>query len=361
MQYIIAIGIFQAMIVGAVLWKNSLRGSADSLLILMVSCIASHLAIKFVIYNFIGDLQVREQMNTFIGYCYGPLLYLYALKVKNDGFVPASKWYVFLPFIFGAIAYFTVAGVLFISDIADYRLLKWYNKLTTITMLSSELCFTFLSLKAINSGAQNEKRIQKQMVKRLAWCFLTIAMLSILFFLSGYVYPKLNMLVFRSIIYAMLTGICILIGYYSIFQERSIITPAAAPVVEEEKMVGKKAPLSAEKQKEIWETLEHHLSQHKSFTDSNLSLDKLSQGTGINKYHISETLNSYAQRSFYQYINEYRIKYAIERMQHLHREEDPINVLSLAYDAGFKAKSSFNRYFKEITGFTPTEHLRSLN
>lgn len=119
--------------------------------------------------------------------------------------------------------------------------------------------------------------------------------------------------------------------------------------------------MSAERQKEIWETLEYHLLHYKLFTDSSLSLDKLASATGINKYHISETLNSYAQRTFYQYINEYRIKYAMDRMEHLHREEDPINVLTLAYDAGFKAKSSFNRYFKEITGFTPKEHLRSLN
>lgn len=87
---------------------------------------------------------------------------------------------------------------------------------------------------------------------------------------------------------------------------------------------------------ESWEALEHYLLRYKLFTNSSLSLDRLALATGINKYHISETLNSYAQRIFYQYINEYRIKYAMDWMEHLQREADPINVLTLAYDAGFK-------------------------
>lgn len=361
MKYIIAIGIFQALIVGAVLWKNRLRSSADSLLILLVACIASHLAIKFVIYNFVSDLQVRQQMNTFIGYCYGPLLYLYTLKVKDNHFIPASKWYVFVPFVLGAIAYFTIAGVLFVSNFSDYRLLKWYNDLSTVTMLASELCFIFLSFRINRKHIGAEKAREKRMIKRIASCFLTIAVLSIAFFISSYLYDTSDLLIFRSIIYAMLTGICIMIGYYSIFQDQKSTNAIVVAETSSEKMVGKKAPLSPERQKEIWDTLEHHLHEHKTFTDSELSLDKLAMATGINKYHVSETLNSYAQRSFYQYINEYRIQYAIDQMQRLHQEEVPVNVLFLAYDAGFKAKSSFNRYFKEITGFTPTEHLRSLN
>ncbi|MEJ2881094.1 helix-turn-helix domain-containing protein [Pedobacter sp. GR22-6] len=360
MQYIIAIGIFQALMVGGILWKNKLRSGADSLLILLVACIASHLAIKFVIYNFVEDLHVREQMNTFIGYCYGPLLYLFSLKVRDDRFIPASKWYVFLPFVLGAIAYFSIAGALFASNFSDYRLLKWYNDLSTVTMLASEFCFIFFSLSLLKDISDAKKR-EKRMVKKLAYLFLSIALCSLCFFTLGYFYEISNMLAIRSLIYAMLTAICIQIGYYSVFQEQTVRFPAVGLEMAEEKAISKKAPLSPERQQEIWNSLEHHLQEYKTFTDSELSLDKLALATGINKYHISETLNSFGQCSFYQYINEHRIQYAIKRMQRLHQDETPVNVLSLAYDAGFKAKSSFNKYFKEITGFTPTEHLRSLN
>ena len=360
MQYIIAIGIFQALIVGGVLWKNRLRSGADSLLILLVACIASHLAIKFFIYNFINDLHVRQQMNTFIGYCYGPLLYLFALKVRDNRFIPASKWYVFLPFILGAIAYFSIAGVLFVSNFSDYRLLKWYNDLSTVTMLASELCFITLSLSIVK-GISAEKQREKQMIKRLAYLFLSIAICSICFFAFTYFYEIGNMLLIRSLIYALLTAICIQIGYYGIFQDDAVRVVVSGTAIGEEKILGKKAPLSVSRQQEIWNSLERHLEEHRTFTDSELNLDKLALATGINKYHISETLNSFGACSFYQYINEHRIRYAINKMQRLHQDESPVNVLSLAYDAGFKAKSSFNKYFKEMTGLTPTEHLRALN
>ncbi|GGH26730.1 hypothetical protein GCM10007423_11950 [Dyadobacter endophyticus] len=96
------------------------------------------------------------------------------------------------------------------------------------------------------------------------------------------------------------------------------------------------------------------------FTDCDLNLDKLANLTGINKYHLSETLNSFAGKPFYQYVNEYRIAYALKEMEIISGQSEEFNFLSLAYKSGFKAKSSFNRYFKEITGFTPSEHLKIL-
>ncbi len=377
MQYIIAIGIFQAMMIMTLLWRNRLRSSADDLLILLVACIASHLAIKFVIFNFIADQQVRNQMNTFTGLCYGPLLYLYALKVSQEKtFIPASKWYVFLPFIFGAIAYFTVAGVLYFSTNSDYRLLYWYNNVSTVAIVGTELCFTYLAVKVSRRHLAAEKHLERKMIQRIAICFCLISALTLPFFVRFSVTDFIHPLFIRSVVYAVLTYLCVWIGYHKLlfntqtrvsylFNEVSVENVGNLGNVEKQEAgkfpaLQRKSPLSEARQKEIWEILESQVKDHKIFADSELNLDKLSIATGINKYHLSETLNTYAQKSFYQYINEYRIAYALSQMQILHRKEIPVNVLSLAYDAGFRAKSSFNRYFKEITGFTPTEHLKSL-
>jgi AraC-like DNA-binding protein len=34
------------------------------------------------------------------------------------------------------------------------------------------------------------------------------------------------------------------------------------------------------------------------------------------------------------------------------------SILSLAYEAGFNSKSTFNHYFKQIIGLTPSEYLK---
>lgn len=381
MHNIIAIGIFQALIAAVLLWKNKLRSTPDGLLILFIMCIACHLTIKFVIYNFINDAQVRQQMNTFIGFCYGPLLYLYSLKVSDDRFIPASKWYVFIPFILAAIAYFTVASVLYFSNTSGYVLLNWYNQATGLSILASDMFYVFLALRNRKKYLGIDKKKEKQMVGVICNYFLLIVFSSIPFYIAMYVFGFQDMILFRSTAYAILTCLCVTIVYYKYvvfagqneidyFTGKNVAWNEFMAVSKETisnplpdhktpEMPAKKFVLPEDKQREIWDKLENHMAQARLFTDSDLNLDKLAQLTGINKYHISETLNNYAQKPFYQYINEYRIRYTIEQIQNLQRKQLPINLLTLSYDAGFKAKSSFNRYFKEITGITPTEHIKS--
>lgn len=119
--------------------------------------------------------------------------------------------------------------------------------------------------------------------------------------------------------------------------------------------------LSQHEQREIWNKLQSYLKSTEAYTDTELSLEKLSIGIGVSKYHISETLNNYASKSFYQYINELRIQRVTDQMQSLTDKGLPVNILALAYDSGFKAKSSFNQYFKKITGDTPTAYIKNIS
>jgi AraC-like DNA-binding protein len=73
----------------------------------------------------------------------------------------------------------------------------------------------------------------------------------------------------------------------------------------------------------------------------------------MSRHHLTQLLNEKLEKNFYSFINEYRIGEAIDRLN------DPalqVNILSLAFDCGFNSKSSFNNYFKKITGSTPTAY-----
>lgn len=84
-----------------------------------------------------------------------------------------------------------------------------------------------------------------------------------------------------------------------------------------------------------------------------ISLDALAKELGIPKHHLSQVLNVYLKKSFYNFIADYRIKYAINKIE-LNR--GTLTLESLSYECGFNSKSSFNHYFKKTTGLTPTEY-----
>lgn len=90
------------------------------------------------------------------------------------------------------------------------------------------------------------------------------------------------------------------------------------------------------------------------FLRTDLSLEILSRELQISKHYLSEIFNIHIGKSFYGFIAEYRIAYAIERLK---KEGGRLKIESLAHECGFNSKTSFNRYFKEITGSNPSEYV----
>ncbi len=123
----------------------------------------------------------------------------------------------------------------------------------------------------------------------------------------------------------------------------------------------RKEILTQERMSEIWDKLETGMKSERYYKDSELTLEKLAQLVHENKYYISETLNNYANKPFYTYINEYRVMDTKGKIERYATNELDINMLTIAYSAGFNSKSSFNKYFKEMTGLTPTLYFKMLS
>jgi AraC-like DNA-binding protein len=117
----------------------------------------------------------------------------------------------------------------------------------------------------------------------------------------------------------------------------------------------RRTAVATEIYEDVFNKLEELLQQKHLYKDEDLSLEKLCTEAGLNRHHVSETLNVFAKKSFYQYINEYRIKEVLRLLDENHKKA---RLLTIAYDSGFKTKASFNQYFKKITGITPTEYLK---
>jgi AraC-like DNA-binding protein len=86
------------------------------------------------------------------------------------------------------------------------------------------------------------------------------------------------------------------------------------------------------------------------YTDSELGLSNLAEQLSITPNQLSQIINQQAGKSFYEFVNQYRIDYA----KRLLKEHPDKTVLDIALTAGFGNKTTFNRVFKQHTRTTPT-------
>ncbi|WP_371188280.1 helix-turn-helix domain-containing protein [Thalassotalea maritima] len=115
------------------------------------------------------------------------------------------------------------------------------------------------------------------------------------------------------------------------------------------------AILSNEKMQLIAAKLESAMTEDKLFLQDDLSLNKLSKSIGESENHISETLSQYLKTNFFLFVNGYRIEHAKQLLRN-----SEMLVASIAFEVGFKSKSTFNSAFKKLVGETPTAY-KALN
>ena len=99
----------------------------------------------------------------------------------------------------------------------------------------------------------------------------------------------------------------------------------------------------------------YQINVEKVFLNPSLTLTELAKKMGTNASLLSKVINTRFGVSFNELINRYRVEEVILLMK------DPayknLNLLAIAYDAGFNSKSTFNRAFKKLTGDIPKDFL----
>jgi AraC-like DNA-binding protein len=108
----------------------------------------------------------------------------------------------------------------------------------------------------------------------------------------------------------------------------------------------------------LLESLPEFMRKKRPYLDPELSLGDLAEAMDSSRNALSLAFNVGLERTFYDFINEYRVKEVIRLMADPERKSHKI--LSLALDAGFNSKTSFNELFKKATGQTPSAYRRSL-
>lgn len=114
-----------------------------------------------------------------------------------------------------------------------------------------------------------------------------------------------------------------------------------------------KSGLEEETAKQYVRQLLRLMEEKKPYTNASLTLPQLAGMLGITPHNLSEVINTQLKKNFYDFVNGYRIEQVKKDLA------DPakmhLKILSIAFDAGFNSKATFNTLFKEHTGTTPSE------
>lgn len=98
------------------------------------------------------------------------------------------------------------------------------------------------------------------------------------------------------------------------------------------------------------------MEEEKLFLSPFLTLQDLSSHSGVPKHKLSQALNVHLQKSFFDYINEWRVNHVVLLLN----EKPDETLTNIAFEAGFNSKSTFNKAFKTVTGKTPTTFRKQL-
>jgi len=116
----------------------------------------------------------------------------------------------------------------------------------------------------------------------------------------------------------------------------------------------------AEELQEWGQKLELYVNKHQSFRNKNIRLQSLALDIGISSHRLSVVLNNYFNKSFIDYINQYRINWIKDSIRNPQIMQN-FTLEALAYSAGFSSRSAFYSAFKKLVGMSPVAYLKNLS
>lgn len=98
-----------------------------------------------------------------------------------------------------------------------------------------------------------------------------------------------------------------------------------------------------------------YIEAEKPYLNPELGLQELADKLEVKRHTLSNAINQIHNKNFYEFINQYRVEEVKSMLTNPKNKH--LKFISLAYDAGFNSKASFNRIFKQMTEMTPSQFI----
>jgi len=315
---------------------------------------------------------------------HGPLVFLYIKSLTQSARIKVKEYLVHsIPFIITAIylsfiLYFK-NGTEKIELVKEFNQsgLPWHAMLFLPFIMLSGPVYILWSLKLIRKHKKNiseqfsyTDKIDLNWIRTILFGLGTTWIVVILVEALSDVFMVMDEYIGGSVIFSFATFLVFFIGYYgirqtSIFQNEAKESSTIKPKLKEkcgnediekieESRKYLKSGLNSEDADRYYKLLNSKMNEQKYFLNDKLSLAFLAQEINIHPNYLSQIINQKGQMNFFDFVNSFRIEYFKEKL--LDPESNNLTLEALAYDCGFSSKSAFNRTFKKLTGYTPSEY-----
>lgn len=370
------VGVIITFFLAFILLSKSQKTNADKILFFWLVCIGVHLSQyylifsgKYVEYPYLLGLGIPLPL------LHGPFLYLYTASVTNR----LKNWKKglihFLPVIisfFSLFNFFQLPNeakiLVFKNEGRNYETLLFLTLMATVCSGIIYVIWSLLLLKKHKKNILNQFSYSEKI--SLAWLRYLIYGIGLIW---GFIILGNDKLLFSVVVLFV-----IFIGYFGINQVG--IFTKKTPLMDDNIVIQNeinqslddyndivkenkpskylKSGLNQKAALDIYELLNTRMYKEQFYVNSELTLAELAQSLDVLPNNLSQVINTFEQKKFYDYINSKRVELFLKLIAI--PENKKYTILSLAYDCGFNSKSSFNKYFKKVTNQTPSEYLNSI-
>ncbi|HEY9002764.1 MAG TPA: ABC transporter permease [Mucilaginibacter sp.] len=283
----------------------------------------------------------------------GPLIYFYVLKITRPEYKFRRKDMLhFSPLLLELGTYILETAESTKTGEATYNTLIFQrlNPVLLVLVFGSVSIYLYKCHTLIKGFYKQQKftggdryRHELRWLHRLLMCFGFLWLLWIPFTATGYYY-HLGIQVYYPLYFLLMsTLIWMAATAHSRFDFNTTAdtTPVLKPLLP-----------PGLKQKGIW--LKKVVKENRYYQDPELTLSSLAEKLDLSPHELSRIINTILKKSFSDFINEYRVRDILAKMQ------DPaynhITLLGIAFECGFNSKTTFNRAFKQVTGQNPIDY-----
>ncbi len=361
MENLLIVGITCSLLLTLLVIAKEKKSSSDRLFLTWLVVLTVHFSLLYIRYSGLHwEYPHFLGLDTSFGLLHIPILFLYIRSLTSSDSVKLAELVLhFTPFIIINVPLVTDFYFLSIEDkklVYTAALEVRRISITDVLIILQSVLYFYFSVRAVNLyHARIKASFSALEGINLFWIQKIIVVFAVGFGLK-LLFNLLVLIGFAEVVFfekAVVGVFCLLLlylGYHgirstSIFDKNQMHST-------EKNQYGK----SGLKQKEILEHvggLKKYMESKKPYLNDNLTLSELAEKLDLSSNHLSQVINQGVGKSFYDFINEYRVEEVKEKLSS--GDYAHLKLLAIAFECGFKSKSTFNTFFKKTVGVTPSE------